>query len=307
VQAGTYTLGSDCQIAVDGSDVAVTANGLATYFPVGGDRVIVDTVNQQIELVGVPSVNKWESTPGGPDRVEIINGTDRIDFYNDGALVGFVTAKSVSITARLMQFLTNNGWGLTVDDVSGYCLLSGGSAGAGIWFDPSVTTPQGVGFHFQGLYIDDSVSPIYLGAGTVNGVRSLSIAATTGSQPPVGINPVSGTMVINTSARRFKKNITPLDLTSRPSLIDGLSSVTYEDLKDETNVPHLGYIAEDVEALSGWDELVFRGENGETMSLAYDRIVVGVVAELKQRLAVQEARNQAMEARLAALEAKVGV
>lgn len=45
------TEGADCLVLIDGSDTPVTAGGLPGYLPTGGDRLLVERVGYQVEIL----------------------------------------------------------------------------------------------------------------------------------------------------------------------------------------------------------------------------------------------------------------
>lgn len=88
--------GQPCQVLIDGADTAVTANGLPNYSPTSGDRVLVTSVTNTLEIVSVLITNNPPATAvslqaygdaGGITLVStgIDNGTV-IDYYVNGQL-----------------------------------------------------------------------------------------------------------------------------------------------------------------------------------------------------------------------------
>jgi hypothetical protein len=70
------------------------------------------------------------------------------------------------------------------------------------------------------------------------------------------------------SARRFKKEIEPMDQASESIL--ALKPVTFHYKSDKTNTPQFGLVAEDVAQVN--PNLVVREKNGEIYSVRYDAV-----------------------------------
>jgi len=105
-----------------------------------------------------------------------------------------------------------------------------------------------------------------------------------------------------TSSRRFKKDIVSLTSVQAKLALD-LNPVEYTRL--ETNEREYGFIAEEVKEV-GLGMLVPEMD-GSPITVDYARISVIAIAMIKeQQKAIQElsAKNDALEARLVALEAK---
>lgn len=108
-------------------------------------------------------------------------------------------------------------------------------------------------------------------------------------------NTVTTTSLTETSSRRFKTDVRPIDGAS--SLLAQLNGVRYR--WSETGRPDLGFIAEDVGKVL--PELVRYEENGtDAKSLDYSHLTAVLVEALKE----EQSRVQKLEDRVQALEAR---
>jgi hypothetical protein len=87
------------------------------------------------------------------------------------------------------------------------------------------------------------------------------------------------------SARRFKKEIQPMDNTSEAIL--ALKPVTFHYKSDNTNTPQFGLIAEEVAEVN--PDLVVRDENGDIYTVRYEAVNAMLLNEfLKEHKKVEE-------------------
>ena len=97
------------------------------------------------------------------------------------------------------------------------------------------------------------------------------------------------------SARRFKKEIKPMDQTSEAIL--GLKPVTFQYKSDSRATPQFGLIAEEVAKIN--PDLVVRDDDGEIYTVRYEAVNAMLLNEfLKEHRRVQEQRNY-FEAKMA--------
>src|SRR5205085_4177632 len=97
------------------------------------------------------------------------------------------------------------------------------------------------------------------------------------------------------SARRFKKEIKPMDQTSEAIL--GLTPVTFHYKSDSTATPQFGLIAEEVAKVN--PDLVVRDEGGEIYTVRYEAVNAMLLNEfLKEHKKVEEQRDY-FEAKIA--------
>src|SRR6266540_3175272 len=98
-----------------------------------------------------------------------------------------------------------------------------------------------------------------------------------------------GQLGTQSSSRRFKKEIKPMDQTSEAIL--ALKPVTFQYKSDATNTPKFGLLAEEVAEVN--PDLVVRDENGEIYTVRYDAVNAMLLNEfLKEHRKVEE--QQAM-------------
>jgi hypothetical protein len=102
------------------------------------------------------------------------------------------------------------------------------------------------------------------------------------------------------SARRFKKEIKPMDQTSEAIL--GLKPVTFQYKSDSTATPQFGLIAEEVAKVN--PNLVVRDDQGEIYTVRYEAVNAmllneflkehGQVEQLKATVAQQQKQIEAL-------------
>jgi uncharacterized coiled-coil protein SlyX len=94
-----------------------------------------------------------------------------------------------------------------------------------------------------------------------------------------------GQLGTNSSSRRFKNDIKPMDRTSEALL--ALKPVTFHYKSDNAGTPQFGLIAEEVAEVN--PDLVVRDENGEIYTVRYDAVNAMLLNEfLKEHRKVQE-------------------
>src|SRR5205823_2009659 len=95
----------------------------------------------------------------------------------------------------------------------------------------------------------------------------------------------SGQLGTQSSSKRFKKEIKPMDQDSEPIL--ALKPVTFHYKSDNTNTPQFGLIAEEVADVN--PDLVVRDEKGEIYTVRYDQVNAMLLNEfLKEHRKAQE-------------------
>jgi hypothetical protein len=136
----------------------------------------------------------------------------------------------------------------------------------------------------------------YIGFGTARVVNATNVYdQAVASARPVLINS-SYTLGTSTSSARFKEEITPL--AYEPADILKLNPISFRYREDHVEpgserLIEVGLIAEEVAAL-GFEEIVYRGKDGEPDGVAYDKIAV-VLLKLCQD---QQTQLDALSARL---------
>lgn len=128
---------------------------------------------------------------------------------------------------------------------------------------------------YSGIY-EGYLSPNIYNRGTSGSWRSLAVQA-------------DGVLAQTASARRFKENIEPLDITDEQ--IAALQFVEFDWIADGSH--DTGVIADDVEQVLPW--AVFHDENGLILGVHYDRLGIAllpVVQRLLNRVAALEAEKE---------------
>jgi uncharacterized coiled-coil protein SlyX len=98
----------------------------------------------------------------------------------------------------------------------------------------------------------------------------------------------AGQLGTTSSARRFKKEIQPMDKASESLL--ALKPVTFHYKSDNTSTPQFGLIAEEVAEMN--PDLVVRDKNGEIYTVRYDQVNAMLLNEfLKEHRTVQELKS----------------
>ena len=100
----------------------------------------------------------------------------------------------------------------------------------------------------------------------------------------------AGQLGTQSSSRRFKHDIEPMDANSESLL--ALKPVTFHYKSDKTKRPEFGLIAEEVADVN--PDLVVRDENGEIYTVRYDAVNAMLLNEfLKEHRTVQELKSNA--------------
>jgi hypothetical protein len=147
--------------------------------------------------------------------------------------------------------------------------------------------------HLAGLNATTGSNNVYIGAnmqGVVAENNACYIASifgqTSANGIPVLIN-ADNKLGTNTSSKRFKDSIKPMDKASEAIL--ALKPVTFRYKKeiDPAQTPQVGLVAEDVEKVN--PDLVVRDKEGKPYSVRYDQVNAMLLNEfLKERPIVQE-------------------
>jgi len=156
-------------------------------------------------------------------------------------------------------------------------------------------------------------TPGYIGPGwgsdvRINGfLRVMSLYRWGSDYPNVKYDPVSGSFLEDTSSRRYKENIRPLETDFAALLQAQPMTYTRPHRPDHWEI---GFIAEDLDAL-GLAPLVFYDSAGRPESVHYDRVclyLLQIAKEQQAELQRQATRIEALEqqpSRVAALEQTV--
>ena len=151
-------VGDDATILIDGSDTPVTANGLTGYLPTAGDRLLIDRVGSQVEILQFlnrGTVPYIDAASLSDLQAQVNSNTDLLGDHDTA-----IAANSQTMT----DYMASND--LVVAGLqSGYDVLTGlGNAGVEedyIWVgdDPALSTVKSVQISTYvqaGLYAGDS-------------------------------------------------------------------------------------------------------------------------------------------------------
>jgi uncharacterized coiled-coil protein SlyX len=106
-----------------------------------------------------------------------------------------------------------------------------------------------------------------------------------------------GQLGTTSSARRFKKEIKPMDKASEALL--ALKPVTFHYKSDSTNTPQYGLVAEEVAKVN--PDLIVRDKNGEIYTVRYDQVNAMLLNEFLK----EHRKNEEQEATIAQLKSVV--
>jgi hypothetical protein len=184
------------------------------------------------------------------------------------ALLNNTTSRNTAIGDHALSLNTNgfsntaNGYQALFNNTTGSFNIALGS-GAG-----SRLTTGGSNIDIGAFGFPGESATIRIGEGQtktfIAGIRGATIG---GTAIPVLIDG-NGQLGTLSSARRFKKEIQPMDNTSEAIL--ALKPVTFHYKSDNTNTPQFGLIAEEVAEVN--PDLVVRDENGDIYTVRYDAV-----------------------------------
>jgi len=113
----------------------------------------------------------------------------------------------------------------------------------------------------------------------------------------VGVD-LNGKLGVTTSARRFKRDIQPMDNASE--VILALKPVRFHYKGDVKSIPCFGLVAEDVEKVN--PDLIVRDKNGETLSVRYEQINAMLLNEFLKARRQIDAQQEQIDALIAGLQ-----
>jgi hypothetical protein len=177
------------------------------------------------------------------------------------------------------NFNTANGYQALFNNTTGnFNIALGSSAGASLTTGDSNIDIGNVGFPGESATIRIG------GPQTKTFIAGIRGVTTGGTAIPVLIDG-NGQLGTLSSARRFKKEIQPMDNTSEAVL--SLRPVTFHYKSDNTNTPQFGLIAEEVAEVN--PDLVVRDENGDIYTVRYEAVNAMLLNEsLKEHKKVEE-------------------
>ncbi len=304
VSAGSYaTTDSAYDVKVAGNYAYIAENGTNNYFEIidisnPASPVLVSTVGTT-ESYGIDVAGKYAyiADRSAGTKIYDINGVD-----TPSLVAGAVETTDLNVTNNLSvdNYLLANSLGIG----RGGAKIEG-TVGIGTSSSQSALTvsQRGSGFIFNVLDGNTSVFTVEdggnVGIGTSDPGSKLSIANLgTGTGTTLVIDS-SGNVFKDSSSERYKMNIEPLNVDFEKVL--ELQPKEY-DFKD-SGIHTIGYIAEEVEALGGLDDLLIYDNQGRVDGFKYDRLPIytlEIVKGLNERV-------ESLEERVSNLESKAGV
>ena len=296
-----------------GARVVLNSSGIAGFNSGGSSTFAIDATNGNVSITGASFTSG--TIYGGSLNINgncVIN-TSGFLTATGATITGTITATSGSFTGSVYASSGTIG-GFTLG--GGYLnygstyLYSSGSAGfamvdpsRGISVNSISVTGTAIGSISTsgGIFAGSTSSSSIATSGGVN-IGSTIYANSLGTGTGLSVVQVqtggnTGYLKVNTSARRFKKNIIPIDATGYSSIIDAVTPVTYDEIDGPDNAKLPGFIAEDLAEVKGMESVVVYNNEGETMGIAYDKISVMIMLALKEL-------KQQINARLDKLEGK---
>ena len=306
----------------DTNILTVNIDGLTTgwkqIYPVITDSITdAQVTNSKLAADSVASANIVDGTITGTDiaaatitganiAAATIAGSNIVDGTITGTDIAAATITSANVAAGTYGIsITGNAATATLASNSnlldGYAESTAAtvntialrSSTGGLAADIFSAQTAGIGPYVQaGTYT-------YIGFGTARVVNATNVYdQAVASARPVLINS-SYTLGTSTSSARFKEEITPL--AYEPADILKLNPISFRYREDHVEpgserLIEIGLIAEEVAAL-GFEEIVYRGKDGEPDGVAYDKIAI-VLLKLCQN---QQTQIDALTARLDAI------
>lgn len=225
-------------------------------------------INGAVDLSSTLDVTGNATFGGASNIIQRTGGNPRMDLYDDSAA-------------------SNEGrwfFGLVSQELLLATATDGGTVG-----DTVLTTQRGTGNTLANLTLGDSGMS---GSTTIHGTIAIPEHGTTASAANAFINSGTGALQRSTSSRRYKKNIRTLDTVDAEAIL-ALRPVAYQSrMRQDGDGEFVGFVAEEVAEID--PRLVFF-HDGRPDGVQYDRVTVGLVGAV-----------QAMRARIAELEARVG-
>jgi hypothetical protein len=277
---------------------SVSSTNIIDATIVGGDIAAGTIAGSNIASGTITSSNIQDGTITGTD---IAAGTITGSNIQDGS-IGTADLANATYTISI------NGNAATATTASNALLLDGYDSSVGTAGDTVVVRNSGgfitaAGFEANSgsLYpFRDTGTYTYIGFACARVVNLSNVYDQAVSGRTVLINS-SLTLGTSTSSRRHKEAITPLPYAVADIL--KMSPITFryteEHLEPGADRPiEVGLIAEDLADL-GFEELIFRGKDGQPDGVAYEKIAVALLKVCQD----QQTQLDALSARLEALEA----
>lgn len=141
---------------------------------------------------------------------------------------------------------------------------------------------------------------------TVTGSMKLFTSVTTSASANLAVDAVTGVVARSTSSRKYKQDIADADID--PAAVLKMRARSWRDKAEVAENPdtprrYIGFVAEELHDL-GLTEFVTYDDEGRPDAIAYDRLSVALLSALRSVAKQAKDRSDALEVRLAALEAK---
>ena len=260
------------------------------------------TFSGNVSLVSTST--DWFNAPGVRIESKNLFGQDQKSFLYAGSLTLTNAGGNAYIMAGNSAGGINDGSLLLTTDVGQIHLFAVNQGSGVIYANRSILLGQGqtanVSFNANNLtriFSDGTIFAnslgIYSGSGAV-AIRQVQAAAT-------GTNSEIGYLRVQSSSRKYKKNIQSLDSTGYLDVIEKLNPVTYHDRNEnDDDAKAIGLIAEEVAEIPELDgALVPKDPDGNPFAINYE--IVGVLAILGIKEIMLELKS--IKERLDALEA----
>jgi hypothetical protein len=324
--SGTITLAGTLAIANGGTNS--TATPTAGTIPYGTGTALAYSsagTSGQVLTSGGSGAPTWTTVTGtgSVTSVNVSGGSTGLT-YSGGPITG-----SGTITMAGTLAVANGGTGVTTSTGSGNLVLSASPTLTGTVTATTITSPSATALTFQyggttGVTLDTSgillvnqtaSIPSENGKLQATGGTGTALALKGGSNNYFAtfyntsntlIGSITGSTGSSTSYNtssdyRLKENVSPL--TSGLTTINALKPVTYNWINDKSQGE--GFIAHELQtviphAVTGEKDAVNSDNTIKTQGVDYSKIVVHLVAAIQEL----SAKNDAFEARLAALEVK---
>jgi hypothetical protein len=272
---------------------------------VGTNALAANTSGSVNTAVGIAALSGnstgFQNTAVGANALE----TNSIGLYNtalgDNALVSSDTGNSNTATGQGALENNSSGSNNTADgafalgnnDTGSNNIALGASAGSNI-----TAGSNNIDIGHTGISGESNTIRIGTG-GTQTETFIAGIRGTTVTGGIAVFVKTNGKLGTNTSSRRFKDGIKPMDKASEAIL--ALEPVTFHYKKelDPEGVPQFGLVAEDVEKVN--PDLVARDEQGKPYTVRYDAVNMMLLNEFLK----EHRKNEQQEATVAELKSTV--
>jgi hypothetical protein len=283
--------------------VALLINTADNNTAVGTRALLLNTTGSENTAVGANALlnNDTGTDNNAFGSSALLNNVD--GFFNNAhgrnALTNNTGSENNAFGDLALENNTRGSNNTAIGDGSGNVAV-GDEAGTGL--GPSVNHCIAIGAPGDGPFADLDNS-CFIGSIYGQGVSD------PGSQVPVYVDQFNNVGVINTSSRRFKHDIQPMDQASET--LYRLKPVTFKLNSDWKGTKQYGLIAEEVAEVDS--QLVVHGKNGDVTAVHYEQIHNMLLNEflkehkkVEQLQAVVAQQQKGMEVLTAQLEEQAG-